>query len=334
METLRDNLKFCIWIKFYSKMGWMRPKFTYSLTLLLLFIPATLIAATIQTWQAWAAAEGLYRKLAWIRIAQALGVAIGQIALGVFATPTAVEMSIGYVGGVIAGLCVAVYTMPIKLSFSMNISKFLYTLKTHWAYYRRFPLFSLPADTINTVAGQIPLLIIASEFGAEASGLYALTTRILGAPIGLLGTAVLDVFKRSAAVSYREKGHCRNEYLHTLWILTMGGVLLTLGVIFMAEPLFVFAFGEPWRKAGIISVWLMPMFALRFIASPLSYVFYIANKQNIDLIWQCALLGMTLIAFLLTSSFEQSVKMYAIGYSFLYMVYLALSYHYSKGHTA
>jgi O-antigen/teichoic acid export membrane protein len=91
------------------------------------------------------------------------------------------------------------------------------------------------------------------------------------------------------------------------------------------------AFGEPWRQAGVIAIWLMPMFALRFVASPLSYVFYIAGKQQVDLVWQCALLAMTLASFMLTSSFEGYVKLYAAGYSLLYVIYALLSYHYSKG---
>jgi O-antigen/teichoic acid export membrane protein len=192
-------------------------------------------------------------------------------------------------------------------------------------------MFALPADTINAASGQLPLLLIANRFGAEASGIFALTIRVLGAPIGLLGAAVLDVFKRSAASSYRDKGHCREEYRRTFWLLAAGGVILALGVIVIAESLFVVAFGEPWRQAGVIAIWLMPMFALRFVASPLSYVFYIAGKQQVDLVWQCALLAMTLASFTLTSSFEGSVKLYAAGYSILYVIYALLSYHYSKG---
>ena len=192
-------------------------------------------------------------------------------------------------------------------------------------------MFALPADAINAASGQLPLLLIAGRFGAETSGLFALTIRVLGAPIGLLGAAVLDVFKRSASCSYRDKGHCKNEYVRTFWVLLVGGVLLALGVNLVAERLFVVAFGEPWRQAGVIAIWLMPMFALRFVASPLSYVFYIAGKQQVDLVWQCALLAVTIASFMLTSSFEDAIKLYAAGYGLLYVVYALLSYHYSKG---
>jgi O-antigen/teichoic acid export membrane protein len=113
--------------------------------------------------------------------------------------------------------------------------------------------------------------------------------------------------------------------------LAAGGCVLAFGVVVVAERLFVVAFGEPWRQAGIIAIWLMPMFALRFVSSPLSYVFYIAGKQHVDLVWQSALLAMTLASFMLTSSFEIAIKFYSAGYSLLYVIYAILSYHYSKG---
>ncbi|GAB3468034.1 hypothetical protein GCM10011496_14460 [Polaromonas eurypsychrophila] len=240
-------------------------------------------------------------------------------------------MTLGHVLGTAAGIGFAVYFMPLNPLLLGGRAEFWTKLKAFWRNQRRFPMLALPADALNAASGQLPLLLIASRFGAEASGLFALTLRVLGAPIGLLGAAVLDVFKRSAASSYREKGHCRDEYARTFWLLAAGGCVLALGVIVVAERLFVVAFGEPWRQAGIIAIWLMPMFAFRFVASPLSYVFYIAGKQQIDLVWQCALFAMTLASFMLTSSFETSIKFYSAGYSLLYVIYAILSYHYSKG---
>ena len=107
--------------------------------------------------------------------------------------------------------------------------------------------------------------------------------------------------------------------------------MLAIGVILSAERLFAVAFGEPWRQAGAIAIWLTPIFALRFVASPLSYVFYIAGKQHVDLLWQCNLLVVTIASFMITTSFEKSLKMYALGYGILYVVYALLSYHFSKG---
>lgn len=298
-------------------------------SLVLFSFPAALLLAMIQTWQSWAAAEGAYRQLSWMRIAQALGVTGFQIIVG-YVRPSAISLAFGHLMGGVLGLCVAAHYMPIDLRSLRPWSKFSAELRQFWKSHRRFPTFSLPADIINSASGQLPTIIIASRFGVEASGVFALTGRILGAPIALIGGAFLDVFKRTASASYRTHGNCREEYLRTFKVLSLGGVLLAAGVMCAAEPIFVLLFGEPWRQSGVIAVWLMPMFALRFVASPLSYVFYITGKQHVDLAWQCFLLVMTLATFILSKSFQVSVESYAIGYAFLYLIYLSLSYRYSN----
>ena len=292
--------------------------------------PAAALVGVTHTWQAWAAADGSYRHLSSIRIAQAVVLTIAQIAAGLVA-PTAQALALGHVLGLIGGIAVATLVMPLRFSAASNRTLVCADFTLFWRRQRRFPLFALPADAINSAAGQIPLLLIATRFGAEASGLYALTLRVLGAPIGLLGAAVLDVFKRNAAVSYRNKGHCRDEYLRTFWLLAVGALLLVVGVVVLADRVFVVAFGEPWRRAGTIAVWLVPMFAMRFVASPLSYVFYIAGKQHVDLIWQCALLSVTLWAFLSAANFKEAVLFYSAGYAALYVVYALMSYRFSRG---
>jgi O-antigen/teichoic acid export membrane protein len=301
--------------------------------LVAVFAPAALFAAAAQTWQSWAAAEGQYRYLSGMRIAQAAGVTGTQIVVGM-TMPTSVALACGHVFGLLLGTCCAAYWMPLPLARLRSLSGFAGNLRAFWSRNRRFPMLSLPADSINTASAQLPLLIITGKFGAEVGGLFALTMRVLGAPIGLLGAAVLDVFKRSSATGYRERGNCKGEYVRTFFVLAGCGALLAVGVMLVSEPVFVLAFGEPWRKAGVIAVWLMPLFALRFVASPLSYVFYVAGKQHADFAWQCALFLMTVAVFLLSTGFETSVKGYAIGYGFLYLVYLAFSYRYSKGNTA
>jgi O-antigen/teichoic acid export membrane protein len=295
-----------------------------------LFVPAALLAGVMHTWQEWAAAEGSYRRLSWIRISQAFVATVTQIVAGLI-SPTAAGLMIGHVLGTAAGIGFAIYFMPINPLAMYARADFWMRLKPFWLNQRRFPMFALPAGLISAASAQLPILLIVSRFGVEASGLFALSTRVLGAPIGLLGAAVLDVFKRSAAISYRDKGHCKEEYVRTFCLLAAGGVILAIAVILVAEPLFVVAFGEPWRQAGVIAVWLMPMFALRFVASPLSYVFYLMGKQGIELVWQVALFALTIVSFMFASSLERSVQLYAVGYSLLYVIYAILSYHYSKG---
>lgn len=298
--------------------------------LLLALLPATLLTAVVQTWQSWAAADGLYRDLSWIRIMQALGVTGVQVMFGWFA-PSALGLAMGNVLGLLIGVIAAACMMPISLRVFLPWALFKPKLITFWAKHRRFPLFSLPADLINSISWQLPLILIASRFGAESSGYFAMAIRVLGAPVGMLGNALLDVFKRKASSSFRENGNCTSDFLGLLRVLAVFGILFAIVGALLVEELFVIAYGETWRRAGVVATWLLPLFAFRFVASPLSYVFYLTQGQSVDLIWQCALLTMTVTVMVWLPDFESAVTVYAIGYSALYVVYLYLAYRFSKG---
>lgn len=293
-----------------------------------LLVPTASLMALAQVWQSWAAAEGAYRLLSLMRIAQAAAITLLQIAMGVW-TATADALAGAYLVGIVIGFLLSVAMFPLKVDWRWDT---LWAAScAFWIRQKKFPIFSLPADAINTAAAQLPVIIVATRFGAEMAGWLAMAMRILGAPIGLLGKAVLDVFKRHAAVSFRERGECRQEYIRTFQVLGLGSLAFCIVMYFFGESAFVLLFGNEWRQAGVMAVWLMPLFAMRFIASPLSYVVYIAEKQQVDLIWQIALLGMTIVSLHWTNTSDQAIKIYSIGYSLLYVIYLVMSYRFSHG---
>jgi O-antigen/teichoic acid export membrane protein len=173
--------------------------------------------------------------------------------------------------------------------------------------------------------------LIAIKFGADIAGFLAMTLRVLSAPIGLIGSSVLDVFKRYAAEAYRNRGECVAEYKHTFNILFTASVITSCGLFFIVKPFFVFAYGESWKASGEIAIWLIPMFALRFIASPLSFMAYIAEKQHFDLLWQVCLLIFTVTSLIMTSTYDVALKIYSLSYAFLYLIYIGMSYKFSLG---
>jgi O-antigen/teichoic acid export membrane protein len=185
---------------------------------------------------------------------------------------------------------------------------------------------------VNTAAAQLPVLVVAARFGAEAAGLLAMAMRMLGAPMSLLAASVLDVFKRHAGQAYRERGECKAEYLHAFRILVGVAAVARVASGLGAEPVFSLVFGEVWLGAGTMALWLLPRFVIGFVASPLSYMVYIAGKQHLDLIWQLALLCMSLATLLLIDSTQLTVISYGVCYGGLYLVYLLMSYKFSLGH--
>lgn len=290
--------------------------------------PAAAAVAASQTWQSWAAADGNYRDLGIIRIVQAGAITGAQVLAGLL-DASAHGLALAHLGGVVAGTLLA--SRRLSLSRPAAAQEPSAGAIDFLRRQRRYPMLALPADSVNTAAAQLPLVLVAHRFGADVAGLLALTLRIVGAPIGLLGASVLDVFRRRSAASYLERGECRAEYVDTFRMLALGSAVVAASLALVAEPGFALAFGETWRMSGTIAAWLMPMFALRFVASPLSYMFYVAGKQHLDLVWQLALLGTTLACLWLPRSPELAIQLYGAGYAVLYCIYLALTYRLSKG---
>ena len=200
-----------------------------------------------------------------------------------------------------------------------------------WSRYRKFPQFSLPSGVINTAGAQLPLVIIGARFGADVAGFIALAFRTLAAPISLLGTALLDVFKRQASTSWRETGHCRGVYVQTFWVLAVASMAAATTFFWLGPDLFALVFGERWRPAGEAASILIPLFAARFVASPLSYTFFLAEKQDFELAWQIVLFMTTLTTLLALPGYDGTLIAYAAGYTMLYLVYVAMSYRFSGG---
>ena len=60
--------------------------------------------------------------------------------------------------------------------------------------YCDFPVYSAPASFLDVVALQIPVLLLTKSFGPTVVGLFALTTRVAGAPMALIAGCVAQVY--------------------------------------------------------------------------------------------------------------------------------------------
>jgi O-antigen/teichoic acid export membrane protein len=200
--------------------------------------------------------------------------------------------------------------------------------------YRRFPQFSLPANLINSLSNQAPVILMSNFFGSAVVGFFNLSQKVLGSPLAVFSKSVSDVFRERASRDYRILGNCRSVYVKTMKSLVLISLFPFLALFLAAPALFSFVFGPTWKIAGEYTRVLSLMYFFRFTVSPLSYVFYIAEKQNYDLIWQIGLFIVTVLSILAgvwQGNSQLSLLYFSISYSLMYLVYLVLSYRFSKG---
>lgn len=283
---------------------------------------ATWITANVQTTLAYAASHRRFGTAARIKLLQAGTIAASQLALlyvGVDGAALLAGQLIGLGVGLLAGR--RLLSPPkARMRLLLDREQRDYLVK-HQAFWR----YSLPSSLLNTVVGQLPLFMIGIHHGALAAGLFALTQRVIAAPTALIATSILEVFKRQAVHEFESVGNCHEVYRSTFRALMLLALPPTLVLLLFSPELFGWLFGDNWRPAGELARILAPLCFLNFVASPLSYVFFVAGKQKMELFWQMALFVVTVAVFVTPLTLHQSLFAYVLGRSILYVVYLYMS---------
>lgn len=202
--------------------------------------------------------------------------------------------------------------------------------------YKRFPKFLILAHGFNTGSAQSPAIFLNLLFSTVASGYFMLIERVLQAPISLIGGSIGAVFRQEASFYYAKNKECKRIFIATFKKLLFLSFIPFILLFTFSKEIFVIAFGSEWAVASEYARVLIPMFFLRFLTSPLSAMFIIAEAQKLDLIWQIALFILTVTAFYVGYLFESLIVAligFSSAYSIMFLINLYWSYSLAKGKT-
>ena len=146
--------------------------------------------------------------------------------------------------------------------------------------YKRFPSFSAPAGLVNVGNANLMNFVLPVLVGPATLGFYFLAMRVLGAPLQQIAGPVGQVFMREAAEELRQKGSARSSFLKGLAALGAISLVLFGALYLIIEPAFTIVFGAEWAVAGHYAAILMPLFAVRFIVSPLSSIAGLTDNRH------------------------------------------------------
>ena len=293
----------------------------------------TFISGIYQTLNYWFIRIGYYNQLSRSKVIQSLTMAILNISMGL-AGFGIVGLIFSIIIGEFTNVCFLVrefFRQDAKNLTSIKVKNIIIQMKR----YKKFPMYSLPADIINVITSEIPNLLLSKFFGVTVVGFLSLTQRTLITPSSIISNSILDVFKERASNDYRINGNCKRLYKLTFKSL-LAMSIIPFSILFLFSPqIFSFVFGYTWRSAGQYAQLLSPFFFLGFLVSPLSYMFYIAEKQIEDLILHIYMGISTVFVLYVSFIFFHDTKYvlaaYSINYSLIYLYYLGRSYRFSKG---
>ena len=220
-----------------------------------------------------------------------------QISIGLLLRGMMTGLLLGPFAGRLAGTAMLI-VRTLKSDWSLIRRSLSFRVAVDQAKrYIRFPLYDLPASLLSNLSREMPTGILSIFFVTQWVGFYSIGYRILAVPIQIVGGAIGQVYlpvARDAKLSGRLDS----------FTLSIFDRLISLSF----TPMLVFAIGAPeiisillgqrWFIAGEILQYLMPSLLMVFIASPLSEIYSVLERQQEKLIFNVSLFITRLISLL------------------------------------
>ncbi len=257
-----------------------------------------------------------------------IGTASAQLTLAISGFVSGLGLLLGYLVGqlISVGWYIRTYfkTREPLPATAITLRGLLDQAKIH----KNFPLFSSWNVVLNTLARNLPPLLLVSYFSIAEAGFFAIGIRLLNIPLNTLGMSVGQVYFQQIARYKDQKIPIMPLLVSTVGKLT-GIIIVPLLIIFLwGEQIFGFVFGDSWLMAGSIASIMVPFYFMRFVASPISTIFAVMGKQYLGLIWQALYTLGTFGSFFLTRShddFELTIQAYSLTGAALFLLLLLMT---------
>lgn len=301
----------------------------------LLLMPITILALGFSSiFSFWLNRKEHYKSISGGKIARSVFSSFFSIGFGLTVFKTGGLIIADTIGQVVSGLYVFFKSLRYDKKIISQISKHKMLIQAR--RYEQFPKFNLLSGFLEKGSGHIPVILLTSFFGSTITGFFSLSQRLIAAPEILISVSIGNVFRQQANIEYIEKGNCVDIFMKLFRLLLKIAIVPFILLFLFAPFLFSFIFGPDWRVAGEYTQIMTIMFFLKFIISPLSNMFFIAEKQRIDLIIQIILFSFVFLSFFAGYKiFDHpriAILLYTITYSIKYCIEFYLSFKFSKGH--
>lgn len=286
-----------------------------------------LFSGVYQTFNYWFNRQRMYKSLSKSRVLQTSLSSASNLGIGSLVKSGPSGLICGNIVGQGAAALYFIFNFNKIKSFDVSSINFN-EMKSMGKRYINFPKYDALAAFFNISSAQITHIFFNSFFSATISGHYYLVQKIFNAPIALLAGAVQDVFKMEVVTLHIAKGNTRKLFITTLKKLFLLSLVPFVLIFFFAEDIFVIVFGKDWAVAGNYVKIMAPVFFIRFLSFPLSYMLYVVEKQIYNTIGQLILVLTIISVFIIEKkeSAEEVVKMLSLVYFMFYTTYLYISF--------
>lgn len=281
-----------------------------------------LLGGSYKCWRMWAVREKAYGTIATTRMTQALASSAVQVGLG-FVHPTGVSLVTARMLGSGVGIGTIIKRTIVRRSFHFpKPAETLSAGRTYW----RFAVMGAPAALLNSLALNMPSILLASLYGVAVVGQFSLAMLVIGVPGTLIGGSVETAFYAEAARLGKDNGvEIRRMVRQLTKRLAIIGAVPAIALAIFGPILFTFVFGSEWHQAGVFASYLTIFMFLNMLSMPFSSIFLIHNKLHISFLLNALKAFLAVGAFVIPGHFASSatttILIYALALGFFYFVY-------------
>ena len=188
-----------------------------------------------------------------------------------------------------------------------------------------YPKYMLPSALANSFSLSMMGLFIPMQFGTVMNGYYSQINRLLGAPLVLVSNAVSQVFLKGASAD-KHNGEKLSHTFSTVakWLAILS--VIPFGILFIwGDPIIPWFLSSAWKPVPHYLKYLIPLFMVRFVVTPLTSSAVALGRQKAAMIWQFCLLATvltpSLLTFVIPMTFEQYLLAASLPMACAYLVF-------------
>lgn len=146
-----------------------------------------------------------------------------------------------------------------------------------------FVVFQYPANLVETVSAQAPRQALSLLFGSAAVGLYAMTDKMLGIPLRLIGAPIGTVYFRDAAQRARAGENLAPFTMKLVIAIMVAAYLPVLAVVLWGEEVFGWLLGAEWAGAGALASILIVQYVFALTRTCVGTARVVLGRQSVNL---------------------------------------------------
>lgn len=196
-------------------------------------------------------------------------------------------------------------------------------------YFKRYPIFLVPAGLMNTSAKQIPYIVLTSFYSPSLAGLLMMSQRVILSPLGVISVSFSQALLKPMADQLRIHGNCWDIYKKSLLTLLLIPLPIVLLGYFIIDQLVVVIFGKEWQDLSKVIFILTPYFYIYLVSGTLNITFIASGKQRLNLMMQALFLLIIVVTLTLSLIYKSDdfnvLKNLSLAYTLYFSITLIVS---------